>query len=683
MDANMEFARACTQSNASMARSLLKEHPDVDVNAESHHGNRESSSLLDTACLNNNADIIKLLLAHPRIDCNIRDKNGMTPLMTACATQRVSAIRLLLSDARVNPTLHDNLGCTALWHASYNNRPESVVHLIASGKNLDFGRKGEVDDGSERGRGGARTAHEIARFEDWRDIIKLLDPIFEVPRTRDQVEQNKRAVEMARVRLWRKNNKNPASLFSHVVFHYHEVLQVNKEKEDINPSAVSFFGITKRVPRELQMLITNMAYGLNQDTIRPEDSSRVMYQDRQRLIDEERARTRPRVYPDLKEVILSLQSLREERRRREAREKQQRAPQRDDSSIQYETNFLSWDTHLEGGDYYYLPGRDVGGERDNPSAPVVAPLDEFYLKFMVNEDRHVASSQRGDHLVTEKSGQLKFKIPEFTIWGFLDLCRQHRSLKKMVKQDLLGHARPYSPIENTFLWSVFAISIRSPSTGEKTLVHVAVFVDEFKVLFGPPPDGPNDLFFTSGSNGLVAASVANNGCVYIASYRCMRPKSLVDETHPLFSGKSTMRTLHMISAAVGIQTLRLSDASKIEPYETPFTLLRWSAGKPSFYQQVGYTTTTKWESDIVDVVTAMIQTEPYTGAGLRVAAREPRTEEANAEFASEVDRIFEPAVKQAEESNLKDVDWYHTCTENDISDWLKAHNADGVFAANK
>ena len=109
----------------------MRDHPDIDVNWTSEY----QRTLLHVASGYGHAEVIKLLLAHPNTNVNLRSI-GRTPLSLACHRDRVSVVRLLLKDPRVNITLDDEDGCTPLWWASYYGWHEVIKWLIASGRDL-------------------------------------------------------------------------------------------------------------------------------------------------------------------------------------------------------------------------------------------------------------------------------------------------------------------------------------------------------------------------------------------------------------------------------------------------------------------------------------------------------------------------------------------------------------------
>jgi len=96
------------------------------------------SSLLHQACLQHRTSLIMLLLSHPEIEVNPKDRSGCTPLINTCHYGFDEAARILIGDERVDLNVEDYAGCTPLWWASYFNRIAFVRLIVASGR--DFSR---------------------------------------------------------------------------------------------------------------------------------------------------------------------------------------------------------------------------------------------------------------------------------------------------------------------------------------------------------------------------------------------------------------------------------------------------------------------------------------------------------------------------------------------------------------
>ena len=137
--------------------TLLRDHPEIDVNWTNPEFFQWTP--LHIASSYDHVELVKLLLAHPDINFNVKNKFGKTPFSLCCWQGKVSVVKLLLKDPRVDVTMDDNSGCTPLWWATWDGRHEVVEWLIASGRDLGDvkNKKGNWDDGKDY------TALEIAR----------------------------------------------------------------------------------------------------------------------------------------------------------------------------------------------------------------------------------------------------------------------------------------------------------------------------------------------------------------------------------------------------------------------------------------------------------------------------------------------------------------------------------------
>ena len=102
-------------------------------------------TLLHHACSKNHRSaVIPLLLAHPDIDVNVKNKGGATPFFRACCG-RPSCVREMLKDSRVKMNEPQNYGRTPLWWAARRGHLDVIKVWIASGREMDLGKPGDVD----------------------------------------------------------------------------------------------------------------------------------------------------------------------------------------------------------------------------------------------------------------------------------------------------------------------------------------------------------------------------------------------------------------------------------------------------------------------------------------------------------------------------------------------------------
>ena len=90
---------AVMRGDSKEVAELMRQDPAFDVNMD-RDGN--GGTLLQYACLGSNrSSVIPLLLAHPDIDVNLKDKIGWTPFCYASGNGFTSCVREMLKDSRV------------------------------------------------------------------------------------------------------------------------------------------------------------------------------------------------------------------------------------------------------------------------------------------------------------------------------------------------------------------------------------------------------------------------------------------------------------------------------------------------------------------------------------------------------------------------------------------------------
>jgi len=124
--------------------------------------------------------VIPSLLAHPDIDVNVKTSSGYTPFYYACIG-RTSCVREMLKDSRVKVNEPKNEGCTPLWRAAYNGYLDIIKWWIASGREIDLGKPGDVDKTDAIG---------VAKKEGKTEAVTLLERFKKnATKTRHQVEE--------------------------------------------------------------------------------------------------------------------------------------------------------------------------------------------------------------------------------------------------------------------------------------------------------------------------------------------------------------------------------------------------------------------------------------------------------------------------------------------------------------
>ena len=130
------------KGDAKELAELMRQNPGFDVNMDQ---NGNGYTLLHHACDGNSRSaVIPLLVAHPDIDANVKNKYGGTPFYYACYG-RPSCVREMLKDFRVKVNEPDKDGWTPLWWAAINDHLDVIKVWIASGREIDLGEPGDVD----------------------------------------------------------------------------------------------------------------------------------------------------------------------------------------------------------------------------------------------------------------------------------------------------------------------------------------------------------------------------------------------------------------------------------------------------------------------------------------------------------------------------------------------------------
>ena len=250
----MKLQAAATEGRTLEVSTLLKNHPDLDVNSAT--GNDQATAL-HWASDYGHVEVVKLLLAHPNISVNVKNTFGITPFSYAVTHGHVLVVRELLKDPRVDVKLAEERGCTPLWFAAYYGFLEVVEWLIASGRDLGhLGKRGEWS-------GNEYTALEIARRRVKTGVALVLERFMTNPaQTRHEV----------RVKLG-VLNALAAEIFALVVFLCDELLQFKPAALAASTTARRrFFTIAKKLPMDLQMILCHRTVGSMKQNISSNNS---------------------------------------------------------------------------------------------------------------------------------------------------------------------------------------------------------------------------------------------------------------------------------------------------------------------------------------------------------------------------------------------------------------------------
>jgi len=236
------FYSAAKDGKVEVVKDILRKNPSLNVNWK----NEESyaNTALVAACEKGHDSVVSILLAHPDIDPNLKNKFGNTPFLIACADGSTSCVRLLLRDQRVMVNEPDNDGATPLkWVACFGHL-DVIKWWIASGREIDFGKPGDYKTDAI---GEAKENGET-------EVVSLLERFKKNPvKTRHAM----------RVDLGLFDDL-AAEMFAVVVFVSDGLLQI----KDTTPSpAARFFNIARRLPLELQMVLCYRQVGSAKEII--------------------------------------------------------------------------------------------------------------------------------------------------------------------------------------------------------------------------------------------------------------------------------------------------------------------------------------------------------------------------------------------------------------------------------
>lgn len=116
----------CCQWGLEQVVQTLIEHG-ADVNAQ----DAEGKTPVHVAIQNQHSQIISLLLCHPNIDLNKRDKRGLTPFATALTVRNNKAAQAILERLPKAAEQYDNKGRNFLHTAIQKGDMESILFLLS------------------------------------------------------------------------------------------------------------------------------------------------------------------------------------------------------------------------------------------------------------------------------------------------------------------------------------------------------------------------------------------------------------------------------------------------------------------------------------------------------------------------------------------------------------------------
>ena len=237
------FWEAARRGKVDAVKMILRDNPTLDVNWRNPEENQ--STALRQACADGQDPIAAILLAHPDIDVNLKNRDGYTPLYSATYCGRTACVRLLLKDPRVMPNEPNALGFLPVHRAVFYRHDDIIKWWIASGREMDLGKPGDVEktDAIGRAKNGGKT-----------DVVTLLERFKENP------VETRHAMRVDLGLL----DELAAEMFALVVFVSDGLLQSNST----TPSpAARYFSIASQLPLDLQMVLCNRVFGSPKDFV--------------------------------------------------------------------------------------------------------------------------------------------------------------------------------------------------------------------------------------------------------------------------------------------------------------------------------------------------------------------------------------------------------------------------------
>jgi ankyrin repeat protein len=229
---------ACEINDIESVRQLIQ-YPLVDPNEYDHDVH---FSPLRAAVVNNNHQIVELLLTRPDLNPNILDSQKTTPLSHAFCNNYQKIVKLLLNDSRTLTDIPDVNGHKIIYWGIYFNALESIQLLLALRPDLKI----EESDIPE-------TPYK--NLDDGKNLVKsyLVDPKGVRFKLQVQLGYTSRFI---------------GELFAIIVYFTDGYLKT----ENSDDSRERFFLISKQLPLDLQMVLSNRVFGSSKDVVLSRDS---------------------------------------------------------------------------------------------------------------------------------------------------------------------------------------------------------------------------------------------------------------------------------------------------------------------------------------------------------------------------------------------------------------------------
>jgi len=163
--AEQDLWQAAWDGDLEAFKKVLSDHPRVNVNwTDKTFG----SSVLNTACMEDNLEMVEILLRRPEVDVNAMDTSGFAPVWLALYKDGDVIWKTFAAHPRLDINSCDANGRTTLWWICYSGHLLALTRLLNSGLPVDVECRGEWN-------GALLTPLEIAHNQGHTAIIPLLE----------------------------------------------------------------------------------------------------------------------------------------------------------------------------------------------------------------------------------------------------------------------------------------------------------------------------------------------------------------------------------------------------------------------------------------------------------------------------------------------------------------------------
>ena len=220
--------------------------------------NTGATALHVACCGKDRQSLLPVLLSHPKINVNSIHDNGDTVLHYAVDFARSETLKILLADPRVDASLQGSSRGTALWSAVRKGSLENIKLLIASGKDLGHIKPSKINfDAPTK----TSTPLELAAYFEAKSKSEVYPHI---GRLLERLVENEHRVRFETRRELGLGPNDPELLFATTVLLCDDFYTISPAGDS---SSSRFFKILKKLPMELQMVISNMTYGIAKESI--------------------------------------------------------------------------------------------------------------------------------------------------------------------------------------------------------------------------------------------------------------------------------------------------------------------------------------------------------------------------------------------------------------------------------